>query len=74
MILQRLTPPFMQCVIGACSEVYGTDRDTYIIIGKVLDKKTVEEFLPGKVGATEIAIEVPKALLQSMESASTPSR
>lgn len=62
-ILNDLTPSSFSCLIGACPAIFETDQKTYIIIGSVVDSKTVKELLPGRVGKGEIAIEIPQELL-----------
>ena len=62
--LNELTPPSMQCVVGACPAIFETDRETYIIIGKQLTSEQIQEYFNEKVNSNETAIEVPKKLIK----------
>lgn len=62
-ILKDITPSSFNCGIAVCPAIFETDQRTYIIIGSVVDSKTVKELLPGRVGKGEIAIEIPQELL-----------
>jgi len=47
-----------------CQAIYETSRNTYIVIGKKVDPKKVG--LERKVGENELAVEIPKELLENI--------
>lgn len=64
MKLTDLTPSPMLCMVAACPRIYATDRDTYIVIGHQLSTKDLRD-IPAQIGPNEIAVEVPKALVDN---------
>ena len=66
-VLEELTPPSLKCGIGSCPAIFETDQDSYIIIGHKINSEIEEKLLPGRIGGDEIAIEVPKELIRSMQ-------
>ena len=60
------TPAEFHCVIGTCPSVFETDRGTYIIVGKKLNLKEVTQEVKNKIGDGEIAVEIPKGLLDEL--------
>ena len=63
MIAVEKTPAELFCLVGACPSLFETDRGTYIIVGKELNLKEITQEIKKKIGAGEIGIEVPKALI-----------
>lgn len=61
--VKEITPVSMQCSIGPCPGIFETNKETFIIIGRVLTEQNTRQILQGKVGPGEMAIEVPKELL-----------
>lgn len=56
MKLKDITPPEFLCSLSmACPTIFKTDRDTYIIIGKVVSHPDLD----GRVGAGETTVEIP---------------
>ncbi len=53
----------MGCAFGGCPAIFETNRKTFIIIGKKLEQKQENEFLNGRIGMDEEAVEVPKDLI-----------
>ncbi len=64
--LKEVTPKAYQCVIGACPSVFKTDRNTYVIVGKLIDNIKDIDLLAQKVGEGETAIELPKEIIDSI--------
>ncbi len=64
--LIEVTPKEYQCVIGACASVFKTNRNTYILIGKQIDKIEYNSLLNQKVGFGETAIELPQAIIDDI--------
>jgi hypothetical protein len=65
--IKDITPKEHRCVIGACPTIVETNNNSYIIIGDVVDQKTLEKLnLSQKIGTNEIAIEIPKSLLNDL--------
>ena len=56
------------CGIGACPSVFETDRASFIVIGTVPAAKDLPRNILKKIGKNEMAIEIPKALLQNKNS------
>lgn len=73
MKLKDITPKEDLCAIGACPAVFESDRDTYVVVGKILPHSETSVLIPGRVGEDEIAVEVPKRILGKLI-ASTRSR
>ncbi|WP_040252099.1 hypothetical protein [Psychroserpens mesophilus] len=62
--IKDITPDKHKCVIGACPTIIETNKDTYIIIGSIVESDILKKLsLEKKVGVNEIAIEVPKSLI-----------
>ena len=65
--IKDITPKKHRCVIGACPTIVETDKSSYIIIGKILKSEIINDLeLSQKIGKDEIAIEIPKSLLESI--------
>ncbi len=70
MNLINLTPKSMSCgAVFGCPAVYQAHDDTYIIIGKLLNNKAITAKLKKVISPGEVAIEVPKELINKMERA-----
>ncbi|MGB3479833.1 MAG: hypothetical protein WBB67_11815 [bacterium] len=67
MKIKDITPSHMKCILGACPAIYKTDKDSYIIVGKLLSKKQLKKVLRKKLGNHEVAVEIPKQLLSKPE-------
>ena len=66
--IYELTPTTSKCGFGACPAVYGSKQGSYLIIGKKVGKREVQELgLAKKVGEGEVLIEVPKKLIDRMK-------
>ena len=65
MKLNNISPSEYICVVGACPQLYATDRDSYIIIGTKLKKdQIIAAGLVNNLSDNEIAIEIPKGLIK----------
>ncbi len=62
------TPAAFYCVACACPSVFETDRGTYIIVGKKLKMEEITQEVKNKIGEGEIAVEIPKGLLDELTS------
>ena len=60
------TPAAFYCVTFACPSVFETDKGTYIIVGKKLNLREVTQEVKNKIGDGEIAVEIPKGLLDEL--------
>jgi hypothetical protein len=60
--IRELTPTAMRCIFGQCPALFETDRETLIVIGRVLEDPTI---LEGRIGKGEVAIEVPRNLFKT---------
>jgi len=65
MALIDRTPTSLQCGIGSCPAIYETEKGTYLIVGQQVGEYLAQIPL-GKVGRGEVAIEVPKSLLEEV--------
>lgn len=63
MKIEDITPPEYRCAIGACPAVFRTDRDTLVIVGRVLSAAETHGMLPGRISSDEGAIEIPIGLV-----------
>ncbi len=64
--LRQLTPQIIRnCVVGACPEIYEANKNSYLIVGKIIDAK--EFGLESRVGQGETLISIPKTLIDKME-------
>jgi len=61
------TPPALRCAIGACPALYATDNDTYLIVGKRSNLDGLPPEVHAKVGADEVLVEIPKALIEGIK-------
>ena len=62
------TPAGFYCVVATCPSIFETDKGTYIIVGKKLSSKEVSQEVKNKIGDGEIAVEIPKGLLDELTS------
>lgn len=66
MKLKDITPPAFAChECKTCPALFESDNNTYVLIGKRLPKSVIEQ-LSGRIGADELAIEVPKGIIDGM--------
>ncbi len=68
MIVVEKTPAKLFCAVYACPSVFETNRGTYIIVGKNLNRSEITQEIKNKIGEGEIAVEVPKGLLDELTS------
>lgn len=61
------TPNNLFCAIGACPSVFETEKGTFLIIGKKLDKENIPDEVRKKIGNNEMVIEVPKNLITELD-------
>ncbi len=66
MQLRERTPKQLQCAAVMCPAVFESDRATFVLIGRKLKAEELNGDLVGRIGADEIAIEVPRELLASI--------
>ena len=64
----EITPQSFRCALISCPSVFETDSGNYIIVGKKLNLKEVSQEVKNKIGDDEIAVEVPKGLLDELNS------
>lgn len=62
----EITPVAFYCVACACPSVFETNRGTYIIVGKKLNLEEASQEVKNKIGDGEIAVEIPKGLLDKL--------
>lgn len=60
------TPIEYQCLACACPSVFETNKGTYIIIGKKLKMEEITQEVKNKIGEGEIAVEIPKGLIDEL--------
>jgi hypothetical protein len=62
-----ITPKNYKCGLGpACPAVFTTNQDTYMIVGKTLERDEALKLLGNKVGKDETVILVPKGLINDI--------
>lgn len=66
LIIVERTPLKYYCVACACPSVFETNSETYIIVGRKLDLKDMSQEVKNKIGDGEIAVEIPKGLLDEL--------
>ena len=66
MKLINKTPKSLSCIVGACPAIFETDKESYVIIGKIVNDKVSTTALKLRIGHNEIAIEVPKKLISQL--------
>lgn len=64
--LKEITPKEYQCIIGSCPAVFKTDRNTYVIVGKLVEDIKDIDLLSKKVGKGETAIELPQEIIDGI--------
>lgn len=62
----EITPKSLRCVAGPCPAIFQTNKNSFIIIGRVLDEQEVKQLLHGKVNMKEKAVEIPQDLLRKL--------
>jgi hypothetical protein len=62
----EITPEDFYCGIGACPSIFKTNRNTYLIVGSILDEKLRSE-ISHKIGEGEDAIEIPIELINDLK-------
>jgi hypothetical protein len=63
----EITPKRFLCVGGACPSVFMTEKGTFLMIGKKLDKENIPDEVKRKIGSDEMVIEVPKNLITDLD-------
>jgi hypothetical protein len=61
--LKNITPQKYDCGMAVCPAVFSTNENTYVIIGKKLNKKQAKELLGDRVGKDETVVVVPEGLI-----------
>jgi hypothetical protein len=64
MKVREITPKKLLCGAGPCPAVFKTDRETIIIVGSIPANNDLPQSIRRKIGRGEVAIEVPKSLLE----------
>ena len=64
MKIRNVTPESHRCAGGACPAFFKTDRDSFLIVGKMVSSPPEE--LEGKVGPEEAVVEIPAGLLRDL--------
>jgi tRNA A-37 threonylcarbamoyl transferase component Bud32 len=65
--LKDITPKAMQCVGIGCPAVFDSENKTYVIVGKALRGRDIPAEIEKRIGAGEIAIEIPRELLSNLK-------
>jgi hypothetical protein len=63
LVLNDITPQIYNCGLVACPAVFSSNENTFVIIGKKLNKKQAKELLGDRVGKDETVIVVPEGLI-----------
>ena len=63
----EITPKRFLCIAAACPSVFETEKRTFLIIGKKLNKDNIPDEVKRKIGSDEMVIEVPKNLITDLE-------
>lgn len=63
MKIKEVTPKAFSCGVGPCPSIYETDRDSYLIVGAVVNEKDPKPLKILRIGKNETVIEVPKNLI-----------
>ena len=64
--LIEVTPNAYRCPpFGGCAAIYLTTRDSYLIVGAVVDPDSIDS-LRQKISRGETAIEVPRGLIDNL--------
>ncbi len=66
MQLRERTPKHLLCGAAVCPAIFESDRDTFVLIGRKLKPEDLDGDFVDRIGADEIAIEVPRELLASI--------
>ena len=64
--LVEVTPKEMRCVGGTCPAIFRTAGGSYVIVAKRLEGDDVSPRLRKRIGAGEVAFEVPADLLDAL--------
>ena len=67
MKIKEITPSSLFCGVGACTSVFETEKETFLIIGKKLDSGDIPNEVRKKIGNDEMIIEVPKELITELD-------
>lgn len=65
--IKEVTPKALFCGLAACPSVFETDKDTFLIVGKKLDKLNIPDEVRNKIGKDEFVVEVPKNLITELD-------
>ena len=64
-IVKEVTPKEMSCICGGCPAIFETNNNSYVVIGKKINSKSVG--LSKRVSKDEILIEIPKKLIDKKQ-------
>ena len=64
-IVKEVTPKEMSCIVGGCPAIFETNNNSYVVIGKKINSKSVG--LSKRVSKDEILIEIPKKLIDKKQ-------
>ena len=62
-ITKELTPKEMSCVWGACPAIFETNKNSYVVIGKIQNAEKLG--ISNRVAKDKIVIEIPKKLIDN---------
>ncbi len=62
MKVKDITPEQFRCVIGGCPAILQTNRQSLLIVGRILSTEEIRQVAPGRVGPDETIVEVPLGL------------
>ncbi len=64
-IIREITPKEMDCILASCPAIFKTNKESYVLIGKKIEAEEIG--ISKRVGKDEIAIEIPKNLIDKMK-------
>jgi hypothetical protein len=65
---KEITPKEFSCGIGGCPVIFKTDRETYIIVGKVPAGMDLTREVLEKMSSGHLAVEVPVGVIDMLTS------
>lgn len=61
-ITKEVTPKELLCMIGGCPAIFRTDKKSYVLIGKKLNKVDSKK-IADRIAKDEFAVEIPIRLI-----------
>jgi hypothetical protein len=63
---REITPREYLCIVGACPAAFATDRDTVLLVGKLVKDPSAVGVHPERLTSEEAMIEVPVGFLSAL--------